>query len=474
MSSDKPRIYVIGAGVAGLSAALHLARKGLTNVEVVERTGQVGGLATSYKLGPVTFDFGPHAFHSQEPRIIQFFQDIMSGKYREIDKNVAINFQNRLYPYPLNPLKALRHMPLSASWRCGMSYLWTLFTDHRGPAKLISAEDFFVHNFGWELYRIFFEGYTQKVWGIHPRELSVEFIRNRLPSASLIRIVYAALTGRDLKTQKPNEVPLKLRIFYPKAGSIEFPKTMADHLIGLGGRISLNWALESVQLEGGRVRDVTLSRGNELRKEACEALISTIPLPELLSALHPAPPAEILQAARELTFRPILIACLWINRPSLFPYQTLYYTQRVFNRLAQMNSYSVDTVPAGTCGITAEMTCSVNDALWQMDEKALVQKVVADMVDEHLIQAKDVLDAMILRHQHGYPIYKKGFEPYLEQARQAIKAIPNLYVSGRQGMFNYAQMHYGVSAGMAMAEHIAGGLPKSNSTNLGSEDQLFA
>ena len=188
MTASKPRVLILGAGVAGLASAVELTRSGEWDVTVLEKADRIGGLAASFQLGPALFDFGPHAFHSQEPRIIQFFQTLMAGQYHEIKKDVAIQFNGKLYPYPLNPAQALRNMPPMSSLRCGASYAWNLLTNFKAVESLRSSEEFFVKNFGWELYRLFFEGYTAKVWGIHPRDLSIEFIKNRLPPASLLRI----------------------------------------------------------------------------------------------------------------------------------------------------------------------------------------------------------------------------------------------------------------------------------------------
>lgn len=470
----KPKVVVLGAGVAGLSTALHLLKTGEFDVAVVEKSDRVGGLASSYKMGPATFDFGPHAFHSQQPHIIQFFQDLMKGEYFEIDKNVAIKFQDRLYPYPLNPAKALQNMPITSSVRCGLSYGWNLLTNHRSLGKLRSAEEFFVRNFGWELYRIFFEGYTHKVWGIHPRELSVEFIKNRLPPAGLLRIAWFALTGKDLKVRKPNEVPLKLRIFYPKQGSLQFPQTMAQEIERLGGAMHLQTTLESVEWEKGKARSVTVKNSGGEHRWECQTVVSTIPLPDLVRSLRPAVPPKILESAKKLSFRPILIACLWIQKPQIFPQQTIYYTNRIFNRLAQMNSYSQETTPAGTCGITAELTCRVEDPLWKMDEKELLKKVIMDMEKEGLISAADVKDGMVLRSAHGYPVYQLQFEEHLQALRETIHDIPNLIIAGRQGMFNYAQMHYGVQAGMLIADHLLKGSAKPSLSGQQTEEAFFA
>ena len=118
----KPKVYILGAGLTGLTAALHLLRTGRFDVELIEKNDRVGGLATSYDLGPATFDFGPHAFHSQQRHIIEFYRQLMRGKFYEAEKNVAILFQKRLYTYPLNPVKALWSMPPGTSLTCGASY----------------------------------------------------------------------------------------------------------------------------------------------------------------------------------------------------------------------------------------------------------------------------------------------------------------------------------------------------------------
>jgi len=474
VSASKPRVVILGAGVAGLSTAYHLLQTGSYDVTVLERMDRVGGLATSFQMGPAIFDFGPHAFHSQQPHIIQFFRTLMAGNYREIQKDVAIKFNGQFYPYPLNPAKALRRMPITVSLRCGISYFWNLFTNFKSLDSLKTAEEFFVRNFGWELYRIFFEGYTQKVWGIHPRQLSAKFVKNRLPSANLLRIAWTSITGRDIKVHKPHEVPLKLHIFYPDNGSIQFPETLHREIEKRGGKTNLNAEVEMVEFSNGRASAVRYKGPAGSERLDCDILVSTIPLPELIQKCQPAAPAEVIASSHKLSFRPILIVCIWIDKPSVFPQQTIYYTNRIFNRLAQMNSYSSRVSPAGTCGITAELTCQVNDAIWNMPEKELANRVIADMEVEGLISARDVKESMVLRNRHGYPIYDEGFEEHLMRLRGYVHSIPNLYIAGRQGLFNYAQMHFGVNAGMMIADHLQKGLPKPALLSEDTEDQFFA
>ncbi|XP_009698165.1 PREDICTED: spermine oxidase isoform X5 [Cariama cristata] len=59
----QPRIVVIGAGLAGLSAAKALLESGFTDVTVLEATDRIGGRVQSVKLGHATFELGATWIH---------------------------------------------------------------------------------------------------------------------------------------------------------------------------------------------------------------------------------------------------------------------------------------------------------------------------------------------------------------------------------------------------------------------------
>ncbi|XP_078264161.1 spermine oxidase [Rhinoraja longicauda] len=62
----QPRIVVIGAGLAGLSAARLLLASGFTDVTVLEASERIGGRVQSIKLGCATFDLGATWIHGAD------------------------------------------------------------------------------------------------------------------------------------------------------------------------------------------------------------------------------------------------------------------------------------------------------------------------------------------------------------------------------------------------------------------------
>ncbi|XP_048395420.1 spermine oxidase isoform X2 [Stegostoma tigrinum] len=59
----QPRIVVIGAGLAGLSAAKKLLANGFTDIVILEASERIGGRVQSVKLGCATFDLGATWIH---------------------------------------------------------------------------------------------------------------------------------------------------------------------------------------------------------------------------------------------------------------------------------------------------------------------------------------------------------------------------------------------------------------------------
>ena len=51
----------------------------------------------------------------------------------------------------------------------------------------------------------------------------------------------------------------------------------------------------------------------------------------------------------------------------------------------------------------------------------------------------------------GYPVFALGFEPHLARVLDWVKSIPNLQSAGRQGAFQYPNMHKAMRMGAAAA-----------------------
>ncbi len=73
---ERPRAVVLGAGLSGLAAAYECCARG-QDVLLLESERQVGGMAASWKVGPYWLDYGPHRFHTRDPKLVRHFYDVL-------------------------------------------------------------------------------------------------------------------------------------------------------------------------------------------------------------------------------------------------------------------------------------------------------------------------------------------------------------------------------------------------------------
>ncbi len=89
------KVLIAGAGLAGLAAALRLARKGF-RVEIVEKNSQPGGRLNQLKKEGFTFDTGP-SFFSMSYEFEEFARECnlqLPFRYYELDPLYSVNFSH--------------------------------------------------------------------------------------------------------------------------------------------------------------------------------------------------------------------------------------------------------------------------------------------------------------------------------------------------------------------------------------------
>ncbi|HRX77987.1 MAG TPA: FAD-dependent oxidoreductase, partial [Pirellulaceae bacterium] len=187
------RIAVIGAGPAGMTAALQLSRRGV-DVSVFEAGPSVGGLARSFELWGQRVDLGPHRFFSTDARVNRLWLDIVGREYAMVDRLTRIYYRRRFFQYPLKPLNALWNMGLPDAAMCVISY----FNEHLRPESPrtdnASFESWVVRRFGRRLFEMFFKSYSEKLWGIPCHELSADFAAQRIKKLSFSEAARSALS----------------------------------------------------------------------------------------------------------------------------------------------------------------------------------------------------------------------------------------------------------------------------------------
>src|SRR5712692_10952545 len=103
-------VVVLGGGICGLAAGMRLSENG-REVTILEAQHFLGGLATTLRgASGAGFDFGPHAYHARNQRVLDMFKEIAYDGFPARAKNVRIKFRGNYYKYPLEALDIAKSM----------------------------------------------------------------------------------------------------------------------------------------------------------------------------------------------------------------------------------------------------------------------------------------------------------------------------------------------------------------------------
>ena len=510
-----PRAIIIGARAAGLTAAWELLdRTGLRPV-VLEAAPQVGGLSRTVEHGGNRMDLGGHRFFSRSRRVMDWWlnilplqgaparDDIVLGRPLpelapaqrrqpgqpaqpvaapdpEREDRVMLTrprlsriyFLGRFFDYPLSlNTETLAGLGATRAARIGASYLRARL---RPPARQDSLEDFLVAQFGRELYQTFFEDYTRKVWGLECRDIDPSWGAQRIRGLSLTRTLTnalrRALPGGQSLHQEYTESSLIDRFLYPKLGAGHIWEEVADQVEAAGGEVRRGWRVVGLERRGTRIeRVVAVDPAGRRRRLRGSLVLSSMPVPDLLEAMRPAAPAEVLAVSRGLRFRSMVVVGMLLRRLRLpdpaaratvhgsVPDQWIY-VQDVGVRMARIqfwNNWSPYLVSDPTTAwLGLEYFCDEGDELWTQDDRSLADRALAELVQMGVAAADDRLDARVVRVPRAYPAYFGSYGRF-GVVRAFLDGIGNLLPIGRNGMHRYNNLDHSMLAAMVAVDGIA-------------------
>ncbi|MGI9253204.1 MAG: FAD-dependent oxidoreductase, partial [Thermomicrobiales bacterium] len=316
----------MGAGPGGLCSAYVLSKAGRP-VTVLERAPFVGGLARTIKrqtrYGEFKFDIGGHRWFTKNEELNELFREVIADELLWVNRISRIYFDGKYVDYPLKISNALKAMGPVVSARAMADYARQRAISKASPQPIVSMEDAYIDQFGPTLYRLFFQRYSEKVWGLPCDQMSGDWVTQRSKGMSLVTAVKDAIVPSNGKV-----VSLIDEFMYPRGGFGRFSEMMADAVIASGNQIELGAGVTRVHREGNRVTGVTIDRDGVKEFVTGEHFISSIPLTMLAKIVHPPAPPEVLEAAEKLTFRNIITVNLMIQKPQVTDDTWLYVHDR--------------------------------------------------------------------------------------------------------------------------------------------------
>jgi protoporphyrinogen oxidase len=512
---------IIGAGPAGLTAALELLRRSDIHPIVLESTGEVGGISRTVNYHGNRIDIGGHRFFSKSKRVTEWWTEIFpiqglpsseeiflgsdttkkysgtkTGPDPEKTDGVML-LRNRLsrifsfgklfdYPISLN-LTTARRLGFIRLLKIVSTYAYSRLVPINPECSL---EDFLVNRFGRELYKTFFKDYSEKVWGVGCTKISPDWGAQRVKGLSIAKAVLHALrkiASPYTRSRRGCKVETSLieQFMYPKYGPGQFWQEVAKRIEQMGGAILFNQRVVSLTAETGRIVSVEVDSSEGRKEFAADYFISTMPIRELISGMRTVVPSEVQSVADGLIYRDFITVGLLLrkmkirnDRPTktlndIVPDNWIYVQDKnvKLGRVQIFNNWSPYMVgDRDKIWVGLEYFCTEGDALWSLPDRSLIELAVHELANINLVDRKDVLDGCVIKVPKTYPAYFGTFDRF-ETVRNYIDQFKNLYLVGRNGMHRYNNMDHSMLTAMVAVDNIIGGVDtKDNIWAVNTED----
>ena len=446
--NDKP-VLIVGAGPAGLAAAYELITRGVRPL-VLEQTDTVGGLARTETYKGYSFDIGGHRFFTKIDRINRLWREMLGEDFLTVSRLSRIYYRGRFFNYPLGVLNALTNLGVIESFLILLSYLKSQVTPHRVEETF---EQWVSNRFGQRLYRTFFKTYTEKVWGMPCHAIRADWAAQRIKGLSL----FAAVANALLVKQRAKS--LISEFSYPLRGPGLMWHRFEEAIIAGGGKVQLKSEVVSIPHAQGHLQSVVCKNGHKTVEIPVRYVISSMPVTRLVARLSPKPPEDVLTAAGRLSYRAFIIVGLIVDKQDLFPDQWIYvHSPDVkVGRIQNFKNWSAAMVPdARKTSVGMEYFCTEGDAIWTMSNAALIDMAARELSTLGLARTDDVIDGLVVRQPHAYPVYDNDYSAHLSVIRDFLGRFDNLQSIGRNGMHRYNNMDHSMLTGMLAAQNFDG------------------
>jgi protoporphyrinogen oxidase len=451
---SESRIVVIGAGPAGLTAALELLDHGVQPI-VLEADTQVGGISKTVERDGWRFDIGGHRFFTKVSRVQEFWHKVLDADdFPTRSRLSRIYYEGMFFDYPIKPLNAFSNLGPLESVRCMVSYVATRL---RPPKDQSDFESWVAARFGWRLYRIFFKTYTEKVWGVPATEIRSDWAAQRIKGLSLPGAVFNAF--RAYFTQTTKHVSLIDRFEYPRFGPGQMWERTAELVQQANGEVRLRSEVVSLLRNESGVTSIVVDSEHGREEISTRSVISSMPLGELALAMSPLPPERVVNAAKALSHRDFLTIALVVPDGLSFPDNWIYIHDPTvkLGRVQNFRSWSPDMVKPGSTCLGLEYFVFEGDELWGMDDAELVTFATEEITRIGLIPGDVVEAGFVVRVPQAYPVYDAGYTDHISVIRSWLeRETPNVYPVGRNGMHRYNNQDHSMLTAMLAVENING------------------
>lgn len=512
------KAVIIGAGPAGLTAAYELLKRGNGGIDVtvLEESQDMGGISKTVNYKGNRMDMGGHRFFSKVDRVNKWWEemlpmqgapaydDIILGNRKQLkkggpdperDDRVMLNrnrvsriyFNSRFFDYPISlKPETFINMGLLTTIEVGFSYIASIL--HKRPEN--SLEDFYINRFGKKLYSMFFEHYTENLWGRHPRDIDPSWGAQRVKGLSITAIIKDVfskmLPSRD---KRHVETSLIEAFSYPKLGPGQLWDVTAAEIEKMGGQIIKGAVAREIRTDrnAGLVESVSYEKNGVMSTIDADYVISSMPIKDLVAGMNDVP-RGISEIAEGLPYRDYMTLGILVPKLNLknqtrirtvsdiVPDNWVYVHDRSvkLGRFQIYNNWSPYLVQdlKNTVWVGLEYFANEGDRLWSLSDEQFTRFAISEVVKMGLIdRPEDVIDSHVERVKKAYPAY---FDTYdrIDEVISYLNGFDNLFCVGRNGQHRYNNIDHSMMTSFLTVDNILSGrTDKTNIWNVNTEKE---
>ncbi len=489
-------VIIIGAGPAGLTAAYELLKNSNKyKVIILESDRQVGGISKTINYHNNHMDLGGHRFFTKNEEVMNLWKEIMPiqgkksfddkvlGREKKLEKDgpdpevtdslflirdriSRIYYLKHFFNYPITlSIDTLKNLGFVNIIKGGFSYLKSIFFKR----KESSLENFYINRFGKKLYKMFFEGYTLKVWGRHPSKISADWGSQRAKGLSVLTVIKDNICKILHITNKNKETSLIESFYYPKYGPGQFFEELEKKILKKKGEVRTGCTVTNIKIKNKKIVSVIYKNNGKEVELKGDIFISSMPLKDLIESFSIKVEPDIKRIATNLPYRDFMTVGLLVKNLKLKNTTNIrtirnmipdcwLYIQDVSVKLGRIqifNNWSPYMVenPIDNIWLGLEYFCNENDSLWNMSDKEFINKAIDELVSMDIINKEDVLDSHLERVKKAYPAY---FDTYseIDKLITYLNKFSNLYCIGRNGQHRYNNMDHSMLTSMIAVKKI--------------------
>ncbi|MEK6406918.1 MAG: FAD-dependent oxidoreductase [Acidobacteriota bacterium] len=427
-------VIVLGAGLAGLSAAYHLGG----DCEVFEKEDHLGGHCRTKRVDGFNFDEGAHVFFGKDGCADQFVWEPLGAEMIAHRAEIWNNYDT--LRYGRYPVQANAHaLGPELATRCVIDFIEA---SQQPEPEVRTYEEWCYASFGKTFADEFMLRYARKVWTVEPSELNTEWLGSkvggRISRPSIEQVLRGAIDP------DPQELNYLTDFSYPATGGFG---RIVDPLASSVSNVRLGCAVSKIET---RTRLITFADSTVRNYSAG---ISTIPLPALVRLTVDAP-AEVRAAADKLMWTSVRCVNLGVARPDIGPGHWAYFYDHdiPFFRVSFPSKFSSDNAPPGHSSISCEIAYSRRKPLRQdrlIERTVDALKMTGILRESDPIVVEDQIDI-----PYAYVVFDFDREPSLRVIHSWMESV-DLFPCGRFGEWGYHWSFEAIESGRRVASRVA-------------------